>query len=80
MSSIPKDLDSVRNQAMAIRNRIQKHFRNDQILFKQVLKEVFREIQGNFQSLASNINECYQMLDTTLPWDQIVLTLKQVTL
>lgn len=80
VSSIPKDLDSVRNQAMAIRNRIQKHFRNDQILFKQVLKEVFREIQGNFQSLASNINECYKMLDTTLPWDQIVLTLKQVTL
>ena len=79
ISSIPKDLDAIRIQAVAIRNRIQKHFRNDQILFKQMLKEVFREIRANFESLSGNVNECYQGLQTALPWDDIQQMLKDVT-
>ena len=79
ISSIPKDLDAIRIQAVSIRNRIQKHFRNDQILFKQMLKEVFREIRANFESLSGNVNECYQGLQTALPWDDIQQMLKDVT-
>ncbi|QDZ17670.1 subunit Sec3 of exocyst complex [Chloropicon primus] len=79
ISSIPKDADSVKNQAVAIRNRIQKHFKNDQILFKQVLREVFREIKTSFESMASNLKECYPMLGSSLPSDMILGVLKGVT-
>lgn len=76
---IPKNLDSFRTQAIAIRSRIQKHFRNDQILFKQMLHEVFREIQTSFESLAGSMNECYKMLGTPISWDEIITIAREVS-
>jgi hypothetical protein len=79
ISCIPKDINTIRTQAVAVRNRIQKHFRNDQILFKQMLKEVCRELQAGFETLCRDVQECYQSLGEVLPWEDIQVMLKDVT-
>mmetsp|Transcript_19003 Transcript_19003/g.39680 ORF Transcript_19003/g.39680 Transcript_19003/m.39680 type:complete len:268 (+) Transcript_19003:1-804(+) len=79
ISCIPKDVQAIQPLALAVRSRIQKHFKNDPILFMQMLKEVFKVIRANFESLAGNVNECYKAHTTALPWEDIEKMLRELS-
>jgi len=78
MTKLPTDIDLIKNQIVAMSNRVQKHFKNDQILFKQMLRMVIKEMSANFKSLERNTKSCYPNFVTQLPWPQIIAAFDEI--